>query len=389
MLAYVKKLYYLCTGFENEATITINPKPTYYEIKNVHIHVSSAGNAPAFVYGEACVYCTAPFSLSFRALRHLCQNAQLKKTPQGRFFLAYMRFFLYLCSQIDETMILYPNCKINLGLRVIRKREDGYHDLETIFVPIYALHDELEVNIAPTDLTDLTDISFELEGITVDCSPEDNLIVKCYRLMAAKYPQIGPVSIRFKKNIPFGAGLGGGSSDAAHMALALNELFQLGLTKEQLAAEVASLGADCAFFIYNVPCFAEGIGDILTPIDLHLSGVRIVLIKPEEGVSTKEAYSGITITGEGLGNLGNLGSLDKLTNDFEATVFPKHPIIATIKKHLLDAGAFYASMSGSGSTVFGLFQNDAEGRTDAQLRALKQQFASMVLLDDTFGEWKA
>ena len=276
-------------------------------------------------------------------------------------------------------MILYPNCKINLGLRVVRKRQDGYHDLETIFVPIYGLHDELEVVAAPS-------FSFEQEGITVDCNAEDNLIVKCYRQMQAKYPQIGNVAIRFKKNIPFGAGLGGGSSDAAHMAIALNELFALGLSKEQLAQEVSVLGADCAFFVYNVPCFAEGIGDKLTPIDLDLKGTRIVMIKPEEGVSTKEAYSGITVTGIGLRVTGDFS---QYINDFEATVFPLHPIIADIKKRLLDAGAYYASMSGSGSTVYGLFKNDPEGRADANLAVLKQQFASMVLLDDTFGEWKS
>ena len=276
-------------------------------------------------------------------------------------------------------MILYPNCKINLGLRVVRKRQDGYHDLETIFVPIYGLHDELEVVAAPS-------FSFEQEGITVDCNAEDNLIVKCYRQMQAKYPQIGNVAIRFKKNIPFGAGLGGGSSDAAHMAIALNELFALGLSKEQLAQEVSVLGADCAFFVYNVPCFAEGIGDKLTPIDLDLKGTRIVMIKPEEGVSTKEAYSGITVTGTGLRVTGDFS---QYINDFEATVFPLHPIIADIKKRLLDAGAYYASMSGSGSTVYGLFKNDPEGRADANLAVLKQQFASMVLLDDTFGEWKS
>ena len=308
-------------------------------------------------------------------------------------------FLLHICeksSTFVPDMILYPNCKINLGLRVVRKRPDGYHDLETIFVPIYGLHDELEVErIQNTDrYADRiqTDILFTQEGIAVDCKPEDNLIVKCYRRMKAKYPQIGAVKVRFKKNIPFGAGLGGGSSDAAHMAVALNELFALGLSKAELAAEVAPLGADCAFFIYNVPCFAEGIGDQLRPIALDLKGTRIVLIKPEEGVSTKEAYSGITISGEGLSeldDLGVLGNLDKCINDFEATVFPKHPIIAEIKKRLLDAGAYYASMSGSGSTVFGLFKNDPEGRSDTQLAALKQEFASMVLLDDTFGEWKA
>jgi len=276
-------------------------------------------------------------------------------------------------------MILYPNCKINLGLRVVRKRPDGYHDLETIFVPIYGLHDELE--IVPSDT-----FSFEQEGITVDCRPEDNLIIKCYRMFAKKYKIDKPVSIRFKKNIPFGAGLGGGSSDAAHVAIALNELFDLGLSKVQLAAEVASLGADCPFFIYNVPCFAEGIGDILTPIDLDLKGTRIVMIKPEEGVSTKEAYSGIKVTGDGLLVTGDFS---QYINDFEKTVFPLHPIIGEIKKRLLDAGAYYASMSGSGSTVFGFFKHDAEGCTNARLAALKQEFASMVLLDDTFGEWKA
>ena len=202
--------------------------------------------------------------------------------------------------QIIKKMILYPNCKINLGLRVVRKRPDGYHDLETIFVPIYGLHDELEVTVKGYGLP-VTGYSFTQEGIAVDCAPEDNLIVKCYRQMKAKYPQIGPVSIRFKKNIPFGAGLGGGSSDAAHMALALNELFQLGLSKEALAKEVATLGADCAFFIYNVPCFAEGIGDKLTPIDLDLKGTRIIMIKPEEGVSTREAYEGLRVMGYGLG----------------------------------------------------------------------------------------
>ena len=299
-------------------------------------------------------------------------------------------------------MILYPNCKINLGLRVVRKREDGYHDLETIFVPVYGLHDVLEVNrIQSTDRcadriqTD-HDIVFEQEGIAVDCKPEENLIVKCYRQMKAKYPQIGAVDVRFRKNIPFGAGLGGGSSDAAHMAKALNELFELGLSKKQLVQEVRSLGADCPFFIYNTPCFAEGIGDILTPIALDMKGVRIVLIKPEEGVSTKEAYSGITIRDNGQWTMDKNVSVDLIAhhneffiNDFEASVFPKHPIIAEIKKRLLDAGAFYASISGSGSTVFGLFKDDPEGRTYSNLRVLEQEFASMILLNDTFGEWQA
>ena len=303
-------------------------------------------------------------------------------------------------------MILYPNCKINLGLRVIRKRPDSYHDLETVFVPIYGLHDELEVErIQNTDRfadriqTNNDGLMFSQEGIAVDCPAEDNLIVKCYRQMRAKYPQIGDVAVRFKKNIPFGAGLGGGSSDAAHMAVALNELFSLRLTKEQLAAEVKPLGADCPFFVYNTPCYAEGIGDLLTPVELDLEGIRIVMIKPEEGVSTKEAYSGITRHPEVAGEIQKAVAMMRqkcteiddtiFVNDFEATVFPLHPQIAAIKKRLLDAGAFYASMSGSGSTVFGLFKNDPEGRSDARLAALKEEFASMVLLDDTFGKWKS
>ena len=281
-------------------------------------------------------------------------------------------------------MLLFPNCKINLGLRIVRKREDGYHDLETIFYPVYGLHDELEVEPAE-------EFAFLQDGLVVDCLPTDNLIYKVYKRMREHFPQIGNVKITFKKNIPFGAGLGGGSSDAAHMAIALNEIFALGLTREQLAEEVRPLGADCPFFIYNTPCYAEGIGDQLTPISLDLSGLRLVMIKPACGVSTKEAYAGIKPKGtckvlndlKVLTVLNDLTILSALTNDFEETVCKVHPEIAEIKQRLLDAGALYAAMSGSGSTVFGLFQNNAEGRTDAQLRLLHEEFASMVIFDDT------
>ena len=281
-------------------------------------------------------------------------------------------------------MKLYPNCKINIGLRVVRKREDGYHDLETIFYPVIGLHDELEVEKSD-------EFAFVLDGLVVDCSPTDNLIYKVYKRMQERFPQVGSVKITFKKNIPFGAGLGGGSSDAAHMAIALNELFSLGLTREQLAEEVRPLGADCPFFVYNTPCYAEGIGDKLSPISLDLSGLRLVMIKPACGVSTKEAYAGIKPKGKcevfndlkDLNDLNDLTVLTTLTNDFEETVCKVHPEIAEIKQRLLNAGAVYAAMSGSGSTVFGLFENDAEGRTDAQLRLLHEEFASMVILDDT------
>ena len=306
-------------------------------------------------------------------------------------------------------MVLYPNCKINIGLRVVRKREDGYHNLETIFYPVYGLHDELKVEKAD-------EFAFLQDGLVVDCLPTDNLIIRVYKSMQAHFPQIGNVKITFKKNIPFGAGLGGGSSDAAHMAIALNEIFQLGLTKEQLAEEVRPLGADCPFFIYNTPCYAEGIGDKLMPISLDLSGLRLVMIKPHCGVSTKEAYGGIIPKGTSkvlnnlkdlkvLNVLNDLTILSALTNDFEETVCKVHPEIAEIKQRLLDAGAVYAAMSGSGSTVFGLFptpsstilhnstqfyttlhnstQHNAEGSSDTQLRLLHEEFASMVIFDDT------
>ena len=299
----------------------------------------------------------------------------------------------YATVQCLETMVFYPNCKINIGLRVVRKREDGYHDLETIFYPVYGLHDELEVNRVSRIGNRESDVGFSFiqEGLAVDCPAEDNLIIKCYQRMRAKYPQIGDVRIRFKKNIPFGAGLGGGSSDAAHMAIALNELYNLGLTKEQLAEEVRPLGADCPFFVYNTPCYAEGIGDKLTPIPLDLSGLRLIMIKPNCGVSTREAYSGIIrhpeVEGQIKQALTEGLSFDAmrplLINDFEQTVFPLPPEVAEIKKRLQDAGAMYTAMSGSGSTVFGLFESNAESGTDTQLRLLYKEFASMIIFDDT------
>lgn len=278
-------------------------------------------------------------------------------------------------------MKLYPNCKINIGLHIVRKREDGYHDLETIFYPVYGLHDELEVNPIPSE-GEAFCYRFRQEGIVVDCPEDKNLIIKCLKLFREEFGErIGSVDIRFRKNVPFGAGLGGGSSDAAHMALALNELFQLGLSKAELASRVAKLGADCAFFIYNVPCFAEGIGDVLTPIDFSLKGLRLVMIKPEVHVSTKDAYAGVTPNPN--------FNMREYINDFETTVFARYPQLADIKKRLLDAGAVYAAMSGSGSTIFGLFKDDAEGRTDAELALLHEEFASMVIFDDTLTEAQA
>jgi 4-diphosphocytidyl-2-C-methyl-D-erythritol kinase len=293
-------------------------------------------------------------------------------------------------------MLLYPNCKLNIGLRVIDRRTDGYHDLETIFYPVYGLHDELEVTCADTE-----GVEFIQEGLAVDCKAEDNLILRCYHRMREQFPQIGGVHIRFRKQIPFGAGLGGGSSDAAHMAIALDELFGLGLSKAKLAEMVRPLGADCPFFIYNTPCYAEGIGDKLRPIQFDLSGLRLVMIKPACGVSTREAYAGITRHPEARGQLlQTLNESEKaqdllrnypevFLNDFEQTVLPLHPEIAAQKKRLQDAGALYAAMSGSGSTVFGLFEDHGKGSSLAGTAMTEQEATAMVIFDDTLGERKA
>ena len=285
-------------------------------------------------------------------------------------------------------MILYPNCKINIGLRVISKRDDGYHNLETIFYPVLGLYDVLMI-------TDADKFSFVQDGLVVDCPDEDNLILKCYRRMQARYPQIGNVAIRFTKRIPFGAGLGGGSSDAAHTAIALNELFELGLTREQLAAEVAPLGADCAFFIYNTPCLAEGIGELLTPVPFTLSGFRLVMIKPDIHVSTREAYQGVLtnsqqptladLVREGLTPIDLSRHADIICNDFERTVFPAHPELEAIKQRLLDMGAYYAAMSGSGSTIYALFEDEPELSGKAAIPAtpaLPDDLATMTIFND-------
>lgn len=280
-------------------------------------------------------------------------------------------------------MLLYPNCKINLGLRITSKRPDGYHEIETIFYPVFRLSDVLEVHHSLG-----SDIELEQGGMKVDCRAEDNLVVKCYRRMKERYPNVGGVQVRLEKRIPFGAGLGGGSSDAAYMAYAVNELFSLGLTREELAAEVRELGADCPFFLYNTPCYATGIGEILRPIDLSLRGMRLIMLKPDVYVSTREAYAGITPYPEphlldSYHQSPITNNLSPLRNDFEKSVFEKHPLLARLKEGLLAAGAVYAAMSGSGSTIFGLFQNDAEGRADAYLRGLDEETASMIIFDDT------
>ena len=259
-------------------------------------------------------------------------------------------------------MILYPNAKINLGLAVMRKRADGYHDLETIFLPVSELHDELEV--LPMEASSGQSYTFVQEGITVDCSPEDNLIIRAYLAMRERYPQVGPVTVRFRKQIPFGAGLGGGSADAASMVKAVNSLFSLGLNDEEMEAIVSPLGADCAFFIQNRPRYAEGIGNVFSEVPEavleQIRGKWIVLVKPSCAVSTAQAYRGIQRREEqGETGIRGVHQLSLLTNDFERTVFPLFPEIAAVKQQLEQLGACYAAMSGSGATVFGLFSSQA------------------------------
>ena len=267
-------------------------------------------------------------------------------------------------------MITYPNCKINLGLHVVGKREDGYHNLETIFLPVTNLCDELEVTeLASADLSGGAVVAPRMtqDGLALDNAPEDNLCTKAWRLLHEEFG-IPAVDIRLKKNIPFGAGLGGGSSDAAFTLRMLNDMFALGLGTEALEQRAARLGADCAFFIQNRPAYATGIGDRLQPIDLDLStpnprfSIRIEI--PEgEHVSTREAYGGLKRDLFGTTRPDLRKAVQRpvdewctlIVNDFEASVFPAHPAIAALKDDMYRRGALYASMTGSGAAVFGIF----------------------------------
>lgn len=256
-------------------------------------------------------------------------------------------------------MIAFPNVKINLGLSITEKRPDGYHNLETVFYPV-ALEDALEINPCNGAATKFT---LHQHGMEVAGNPEDNLVVKAYLLLDREF-DLPPVEIHLFKHIPSGAGLGGGSSDAAFMLKLLNDQFNLHLTDHQLEGYAATLGADCAFFIKNQPTFAEGIGNVFSPVELSLKDYQIMIIKPDVFVSTREAFSNIRpqrpehsvkeVIKRPVSEW-----RETLINDFEASVFPLHPVIGEIKEELYRQGAVYASMSGSGSSVFGLFAPDA------------------------------
>lgn len=261
-------------------------------------------------------------------------------------------------------MIRHANCKINIGLNVLRRREDGYHDLETVMYPIHDLYDVVEVVPAAAD-------SFRTTGLAIDCPDADNLCMKAVQLMRKRYG-IGSVSVALDKRVPFGAGLGSGSSDATAVILSIDELFSLHLTEAELIDCAAALGSDTAFFVRNTPQLCTGRGEVMRRIEMDLSGLQLVIVKPEVGVSTREAYAGVRPAVPAVSLAERLARplvewQECVGNDFETPVFAAHPAIRAVKARLLEAGAVYASMSGSGSAVYGLFDPRKSGPVPADL----------------------
>lgn len=254
-------------------------------------------------------------------------------------------------------MKTYPNFKINIGLNIIRRREDGFHELQTVFYPIHQITDVLEIERIESGV--------HLSVLNVEnlCDTEDNLCVKAFRLLQKQF-DIDGIDIRLTKNIPFGAGLGGGSADAAFALKMYNELFELHLSELELLTLAAKLGSDTAFFILNKPVYAEGRGEIMTPINLDLSDYDIDVIKPEFSISTKEAYAGVTPCQSAYELAEDIQKpvalwRASIFNDFEKTLFQKYPELAQIKEDFYRRGALYASLSGSGSASYGIFPKRA------------------------------
>jgi 4-diphosphocytidyl-2-C-methyl-D-erythritol kinase len=268
-------------------------------------------------------------------------------------------------------MVCFPHSKINLGLRIISKRADGYHDLETCFFPV-PFTDILEV--IPSGR-----LAFICSGLTIPGKEEDNLCLKAYDLLKKDF-DISPVQIYLHKIIPTGSGLGGGSSDAAFTLKALNELFSLGITTHRLKSYAARLGSDCSFFIEPAPMLATGRGEILNPIPINLPGKFLVLVIPPIHSGTAEAYQGIE-PGNPQTRLSDILAKPLtewrglLQNDFEPFVFRRHPMIRDIRDKLYSSGAVYAGMSGSGASVFGIFESEIEA---------EKEFAANDVLIRTF-----
>ena len=261
-------------------------------------------------------------------------------------------------------MTVFPVAKINLGLNVVERRPDGYHNLETVFMPLRGLHDALEVSVMDEAFPSAVDCDLMVTNIAIDGDEQKNLVVKAYRLLKEEFPTLPRVHAHLYKAIPTQAGMGGGSSDGAAMLCLLNQMFSLGLSRQQLIDRAARLGADCPFFVVGSPAYAEGIGERLVPIDLTVSGLHIVVVRPDIPVPTKEAFSLISprrpktncrdvVLAQPLETWPT-----DLVNDFETSVFALHPEIAAIKDRLYALGAAYAAMSGSGSAVFGLFREE-------------------------------
>ena len=255
-------------------------------------------------------------------------------------------------------MITFPIAKINLGLNVVEKRADGYHNLQTVFFPVPLL-DALDVQEMGAEFPSQYDCDLKVSNIHIDGDEQRNLVVRAYNLLKQDFPDMPRVHAHLYKGIPTQAGMGGGSSDCGFMITLLNKMFNLGLRDEQLIQYAARLGADCAFFILNKPCYAEGIGEKLQPIQLSLSGWYLSLVRPDIPVSTREAFALIKphypeFNCKEVVQLPVEEWRGKLTNDFEDSVFAVHPELGAVKDRLYELGATYAAMSGSGSTLFAL-----------------------------------
>lgn len=264
-------------------------------------------------------------------------------------------------------MIVFPCAKINLGLNIVSKREDGYHNLETVFYPI-PLYDALEIKYMDEKFPSDTACDLKVTGNAVDCDEQKNLVIKAYHILAADY-QLPRIHTHLYKHIPSQAGLGGGSSDAAFMIRLLDERFRLNIGNPEMERYAARLGADCAFFIEAEPAYAEGIGDVLMPADGpdgNLHEYYLCVVKPDVAVSTKEAYSAITPKKPAKSCRDIVRQpietwKEELINDFEGPIFKMHPELEAIKQKLYDQGAVYASMSGSGSALYGIFKKEPKG----------------------------
>ena len=276
-------------------------------------------------------------------------------------------------------MITFPIAKINLGLNVVEKRPDGYHNLQTVFYPV-PIKDALEIVPMSEGFPSDVDCDLKVTNIHIEGDEQRNLVVRAYQLLKQDLPTLPRIHTHLWKGIPTQAGMGGGSSDCAYMIRILNESFELQLTDEQMQRYAAQLGADCAFFIKSVPCYAEGIGEKLEPISLDLSGWHIGVVRPDIPVPTKEAFSRIHPHYPSM----NCREVvmqpvetwrENLVNDFEESVFALHPEIGAVKEQLYKMGATYAAMSGSGSALFGLFKEKPD--------ELRQAFPDMFTFSTT------